>query len=301
VKDELARVLGEARYPERSDLHAYFDRIVEQDQVEAEEGLPEEKRLVGQFVRVAQQLMARPAQAGAGRAIYVDPHVIALHTAKAIARTKHGIQERIVKALVKVRVVSAEQPGRMLSFLLGQGSLSFHACLEEAVDLTTWTTGESVELVGVDRGALSQEILERFAKRDIGLTVWSEDRPPMRRSLAVVKSSAFHDAEYETVRRADGRKVNCLKTRVADVPDMVINSEGYRCRTIVVEDVHSRHRIGIHAVGKPTGAMSPSQVLAFMRGKQWVEEDIKQGRAWGSDAFCGGKIFRSLRQQRFPK
>jgi hypothetical protein len=298
VEDEFARTLGEARYPQSSDLHAYFDRIVERDQAQAEQGVPEEERLVGRFVRQAQQVLARTIQPGAGRAIYLDPHVIALYTAKPIARTKHGIQQRVVKALVKLRVVSANQPGRPLAFLLGQGDLSFHACLEEAVDLTAWTTGEPVELVGVDRGALSQAILERFTERDIGLMVWSEDTPTLRRSLASVKRATFHDAEYETMRRADGCKVRRLKTRVADVPDMLINSQGYRCRTIVVEDVRSRHRIGIHAVGQPTRPLSACQILAFLRGKQWVEEDIKQGIAWGSDAFCGGEILPALRRAR---
>jgi hypothetical protein len=228
VEDEFARTLGEARYPQSSDLHAYFDRIVERDQAQAEQGVPEEERLVGRFVRQAQQVLARTIQPGAGRAIYLDPHVIALYTAKPIARTKHGIQQRVVKALVKLRVVSANQPGRPLAFLLGQGDLS----------------------------------------------------------------------EYETIRRADGCKVRRLKTRVADVPDMLINSQGYRCRTIVVEDVRSRHRIGIHAVGQPTRPLSACQILAFLRGKQWVEEDIKQGIAWGSDAFCGGEILPALRRAR---
>ena len=298
VEDEFARVLGEVRYPQSSDLHAYFDRIVVQDRVQAKQGVPEAERLVERFVRQAQQALAQAAPPGVGRAIYVDPHVIALYTAHPIARTKHGTQQRVVKALVKLRVVSANQPGRPLVFQLGQGDLSFHAVLEAAVDLTTWTTGEAVTLVGIDRGALSQAVLKRFAARDIGLTVWSEDTPTMRGALAAVERSAFQDAEYETVRRADGRKVNRLKTRVADVPDMRINSQGYRCRTVVVEDVQSGHRSGIHTVGQPTHQMSARQILAFMRGKQWAEEDIKQGIAWGSDAFCGGKIVPTLRRER---
>lgn len=298
VEDEFARALGENRYPQSSDLHAYFDHIVAQDQAQAEQGLPEEERLVGQFVRQAQQVLARAAQPEAGRAIYIDPHVIALYTAKPIARTRHGIQQRIVRALVKLRVVSADPPGRPLAFLLGQGDLSFHACLEQAVDWTAKMTGEPVELVGVDRGALSQKALERFAARDIGLLVWSDDTPVMRRSLAAVEPAAFQDAEYETVRRAGKCKTRRLKTRVADVPEMVINSQDYRCRTIVLEDVRSGHGIGIHVVGQPTRSMSAHQILAFMRNKQWVEEDIKQGIAWGSDAFCGGEIYSCLRRER---
>jgi hypothetical protein len=228
----------------------------------------------------------------------VDPHVVALSTEKPIAQTRHGVQKRIVKALVKLRVVGAEAPGRPLTFLWGQGDVSFPASLEEAVDLTTWVTGAGVEWVGVDRGASSQAVLERFAERGIGLTVWSEDTPTLRAALAEVERAAFHDAEYETVRRGDGRLVRRLKTRVADVPEMVINRPGYRCRTIVVEEVGSGHRVGIHAVGAPIQSKSAEQILAFMRGKQWVEEDIKQGIAWGSDAFCGGEVRSVLRRER---
>lgn len=297
VEDEFALILGEPRYPQRSDLHAYCDRIVAQDQAQAEKGLPEEKRLVGQFVAQALKQMGSTALPGAARAIYIDPHVIALHTKKAIARTKHGTQKRIVKALVRVQVVSANQPERALAFKLGQGNLSFRECLEQMVDLTTWISGEPVELVGVDRGALSQAILQLFEKRQIGLMVWSKDTPTMRRELAKVQKEALHDGEYELQRCADGRKVQRLRTRLADVPNMLINSDGYCCRTIVVEDVRSQRRIGIHAVGKPTLGMSPKQILAFMRGKQWVEENIKQGIAWSTDDFCGGQIVPNLRRK----
>lgn len=298
VEDEFARMLGETRYPQRSDLHAYLDRIVEQDQAQMEQGVPEPDRRVEQFLRQAQQGLAQAAPAGAGRALYVDPHVVALSTAKPVARTKHGVSQRVVKALVKLRVASADAPGRPLAFLLGQGDQSFHARLEEAVDRTAGATGQAVELVGVDRGALSQAVLERFAQRGIGLTVWSEDTPTMREGMAAVERSAFQDAEYETVRRADGKRVQRLKTRVAEAPDLVINRQGYRCRTIVVEEVSSKRRMGIHAVGAPTATMTAREILDFMRGKQWIEEEIKQGIAWGSDAFCGGKIAPVLRRER---
>jgi hypothetical protein len=298
VADEFARMLGETRYPQRSDWHAYLDRIVAQDQTQAQQGVAEPERRVGQFVRQAQQGLAHAAPAGAGRALYVDPHVVALSTAKPIARTKHGVSQRVVKAVVKLRVVSAEPPGRPLVFLLEPGDQSFHATLEKAVDRTMEATGQAVELVGVDRGALSQEVLERFAQRGLGLTVWSEDTPTLRAGLAAVARTAFQDAEYETVRRADGKRVRRLKTRVAEVPDLVINSHGYRCRTMVVEEVSSGRRMGLHTVGKPTEGMTARQILDFMRGKQWVEEDFKQGIAWGSDAFCGGEMAPVLRRQR---
>jgi hypothetical protein len=298
VEDEFARILGVARYPQRSDLHAYFDRIIAVDQQQADEGIVEEERIIGKFVGLAQQQLATIAAPGVGRAIYVDPHVMALHSKKPIARTKHGTQKRVVKALVRVQVVSANQLGRALTFKLGQANFSFHQSLEEMVDLTSWVTGESVELVGVDRGALSKAILSQFRKREIGLVVWSKDSPTIKQALALVPKDKFIDAEYETVRRADGLKVQRLKTRVADVPEMVINKDGDTCRTIVVEDVRNRKRIGIHAVGQTTVKMSARQLLRFMRGKQWVEEDIKQSIAWGGDAFCGGQIKNRLRRER---
>ncbi len=74
--------------------------------------------------------------------------------------------------------VSAKQPGRLLAFELGQGDLSFRANLEKIVDLTSWTTGEAVEVVGIDRGGLSQNVLERFEERGIGLLVWSNNTSP---------------------------------------------------------------------------------------------------------------------------
>ena len=298
VEDEFAATLGAKRYPKRSDLHAYLDRIVARDQAEAEAGVPEGERTVARFMRESQAALAQAAGAGAGRAIYLDAHTIALYTAKPVSETKHGVWNRVVKALVKVRTVSATLLGRALSFTLEQGDVSLVSQVEAAIERVEWATGERVEMVGVDRGALSQEVLETFEGSDTGLVVWADNTATLRRAVAAVPKSAFMDGEYETVRRPDGKKVRRLKTRLADVPQMGINRQGYRCRTVVVEDVRNGHRAAFHAVGRPTEGQSAKELLAFLRGKQWVEKEFKQGRAWGSDAFCGGEISPQLRRER---
>ena len=107
VEDEFAAMLGVERYPKRSDLHAYLDRIVERDQADAEAGVPEAERTVARFTRESQRALAQAAGPGAGEEVYLDAHTIALHTGKPVAKTKHGIWKRVVKALVKMRTVSA--------------------------------------------------------------------------------------------------------------------------------------------------------------------------------------------------
>ncbi|MBC8449332.1 MAG: hypothetical protein H8D78_16410 [Chloroflexi bacterium] len=82
------------------------------------------------------------------------------------------------------------------------------------------------------------------------------------------------------------------------MPKTEINRRGYRCRTVVVEDVRNGHRAAFHAVGRPTEGQSAKELLAFLRGKQWAEEEFKQGRTWGSDAFCGGEITPQLRREK---
>jgi len=298
VEDEFAAMLGAERYPKRSDLHAYLDRIVERDQAEAEAGVPEAERMVARFTQESQRALAQAAGPGAGEEVYLDAHTIALHTGKPVAKTKHGTWDRVVKALVKMRTVSATQPGRALTFTLEQGDVSLVSQVEAAIERVEWATGERVEMVGVDRGALSQEVLEAFNGSDTGLAVWADDTTVLRRAVAAVPRSAFVDGEYETIRRPDGKKVQRLKTRLADVAEMVINSRGYCCRTVVVEDTRDGHRAAFHAVGKPADQQSAKELLAFLRGKQWAEEDFKQGRAWGSDAFCGGEITPQLRREK---
>jgi len=222
---------------------------------------------------------------------------IALHTGKSVAKTKHGIWNRVVKALVKMRTVSATQPGRALTFTLEQGDVSLVSQVEAAIERVEWATGERVEMVGVDRGALSQEVLEAFAGSDTGLAVWADDTTVLRRAVAAVPRGAFVDGEYETIRRPDGKKVRRLKTRLADVPQMAIDSRGYRCRTVVVEDTRNGHRAAFHVVGKPADRQSAKELLAFLRGKQWAEEDFKQGRPGArtpsaearSPRSCGGR------------
>jgi hypothetical protein len=226
--------------------------------------------------------------------VYVDSHVIPLYTDKAVAQTKHGIWQRVVKALVKVCAVSATVLGRVLHVSLGQGDTALGSQLETVVSQVEQATGQPVELVGVDRGALSQEVLETFDRRGTGLVVWADDTPTVRQVVAEAPQSAFVAGEYATVRRADGQEVRRLKTRVADLPAPVINGRGYRCRTVVVEDVRSGHRAAFHAVGQPAADRTARSLLTFLRGKQGVEEEFKQGRAWGSDAFCGGAITSEL-------
>lgn len=298
VEDEFAAILGADRYPKRSDLHAYLDRIVAHDQAEAEAGMPEAERIVARFTRESQAALAQAARPGAGKEVYLDTHTLALHTGKPVAKAKHGVWNRVVKALVKIRTVSATQPGRPLTFTLEQGEVSLLGQVETAIERVKWATGERVEMVGVDRGALSQELLEAFADSDTGLVVWADETTTLRRAVAAVPRSAFVDGEYETIRRADGKKVRRLKTRLADVPEMEINRQGYRCRTVVVEDVRNGHRAVFHAVGKPAQRQSAKALLTFLRGKQWAEEEFRQGRAWGSDAFCGGEIHSQLRREK---
>ncbi|MBI4334887.1 MAG: hypothetical protein HY673_26830, partial [Chloroflexi bacterium] len=121
----------------------------------------------------------------------------------------------------------------------------------------------------MDRGALSQEVLERFEANGIGLAVWADDTPTLHRQLAQLPREAFGQGEYETVRGPCGRKVKRLKNRLADVADMAINATGYRCRTVVVEDVKTGHRVGIHVVGPAARTWSARSIVTFMRGKQW--------------------------------
>ena len=295
VPDEFAAVLGAARYPQRSDLHAYLDRIVARDQAEAQG--PEPERIVGRFLEASQTALAQAAGPGAGQAVYVDAHTIALYTAQPVAQTKHGVWQRVVKALVQVRAVSATAAGRSLRVTVGPGDTQLGAQLESTVAAVEQATGEPVLLVGVDRGALSQDILEAFERRGTGLVVWADDTPLLRQALAAVPAPAFVDGEYTTTRRADGQRVRRLKTRLADQPGLVINTRGYACRTVVVEDVRTPHRAAFHVVGAPTTSKTARELLAFLRGKQRVAEEFKPGRAWGSDAFCGGAITAHLRRE----
>lgn len=60
--------------------------------------------------------------------------------------------------LPEVRTVSAFSQGRPLAFSLEPGDSSLHEQLDAAVELTSLATGEPVEMVGMDRGGLSQSL-----------------------------------------------------------------------------------------------------------------------------------------------
>jgi hypothetical protein len=288
-------------------MHLYLDQIVAADEAQVESGAPPAKRPIERFVREARTHLAQVGGDSVGQRIYADVHVIGLRTSKAIGQSKHGVQARIVRALVKIRTCSAggdessaahEQIGRPLTFSLHPGGETLVEHVLEAVKLTEKTTGEAVEWVGADRGALSQAILEAFSARQTGLTIWGDNTPKVRQAVDSLPRDQFVDWQYERVRRADGKMVSRLHRRLADVPQMVINEHGFACRTVVVEDVQTGHRAPIHVVGQPLQTVSAQDIASFMLHKQFIEEGFKQDRRWGSDAFCGGAVHKELLREK---
>lgn len=307
VEDEFAVMLGCAGYPGWRDMHLYLDQIVAADEAQVESGAPPAKRPIERFVREARTHLAQAGGDSVGQRIYADVHVIGLRTSKAIGQSKHGVQARIVRALVKIRTCSAggdessaahEQVGRPLTFSLHPGGETLVEHVLEAVKLTEKTTGEAVEWVGADRGALSQAILQAFSARQTGLTIWGDNTPKVRQAVDALPRDQFVDWQYERVRRADGKMISRLHRRLADVPHMVINERGFACRTVVVEDVQTGHRAPIHVVGQPLQTVSAQDIASFMLHKQFIEEGFKQDRGWGSDAFCGGAVRKELLREK---
>ena len=63
--------------------------------------------MVACFTRESQAALAQAAEPRARKEIYLDTHTIAVHTEKPVAQTKHSLWNRVVKALVKIRTISA--------------------------------------------------------------------------------------------------------------------------------------------------------------------------------------------------
>jgi hypothetical protein len=297
VPDEWAAVLGVSAYPKRSELQAHLEQIVQRDQDQVEARVPGYRRLIEGFTRLARKGLALAGGRGVGQAIYLDTHILKLYPHAEIDKTKNASMAHPVKAILKLRAVSARRPGRPLLFTYEQASTAFIGLVHEAILAVETATGEAVKLVGADRGALSWELLDSFEGGPCGYVVWADDTPTVRQAAADIPLSQFVDAEFETVRRADGRKVKQVKTQVANVSRMTVNAEGNAYCAVVVRDVRTEHRAVLFAVGQPAHRLSATALLEFMRGKQWVEEDFKKGKRQGADAFCGGDIVPHLRRE----
>jgi hypothetical protein len=297
VADEFARALGVSAYPKRSELQAHLDEIVQRDQAQVEARVPGYRRLMDGFTRLARKVLALAGGSGVGQAIYLDTHILKLYPDAEIDKTKNASMAHPVKAILKLRAVSAKCAGRPLLFTYEQAATAFTGLVHEAIRAVEAATGAPVKLVGADRGALSWELLDSFEGGACGYVVWADDTPTVRQAAADLPLTDFVDAEFETVRRADGRQVEQLKTQVAKVSQMKVNAEGKTYRAVVVRDVRTEHRAVLFAVGQPARRLSATALLEFMRGKQWVEEDFKQGKRQGADAFCGGDIAPELRRE----
>jgi hypothetical protein len=227
----------------------------------------------------------------------LDLHIIKLFPAAAIDQTKNAAMAQPMKALLKLRAVSARRAGRPLLFTYEQGATAFTGLVHEAIRAVETATGEPVKLVGADRGALSWELLDSFEGGACGYVIWADDTVTVRQAAADLPLARFVDAEFETVRRPDARPVKHVKTQVANVPHLTVNADGKTYRAVVVRDVRTEHRAVLFAVGQPAHRLAATALLEFMRGKQWVEEDFKKGKRHGADAFCGGDIVPTLRRE----
>ena len=297
VSDEFALALGVRAYPQRSELQGHLEQIVQRDQDQVEARVPGYRRLIEGFTRLARKVLALAGGPGVGQAVYLDTHILKLFPAAAIDKTKNAAMAQPVKALLKLRAVSARRAGRPLLFTYEPAATAFTGLVHEALRAVETATGEAVKLVGADRGALSWDLLDSFEGGACGYVVWADDTATVRQAAAGVPLTQFVDAEFETVRRADGRRVKQLKTQVSNVPQMQVNADGKTYRAVVVRDVRTEHRAVLFAVGQAAQRLSAPALLEFMRGKQWVEEDFKKGKRQGADAFCGGDIVPVLRRE----
>jgi hypothetical protein len=278
VVDEFALALGVGAYPKGSELQSHLDEIVQCDQDQVDARVPGYRRLIEGFTRLARKGLALAGGPGVGQVIYLDTHIVKLYSAADIDRTKNASMAHPVKAILKLRAVSAQRGGWPVLFTYEQASTAFIGLVHEAIRAVEAATGKPVKLVGADRGALSWELLDSFEGGACGYVVWADDTPTVRQAAADLPLSDFVDAEFETVRRAEGRKTQRVKTQVANVPRMKVNADGKTYRAVVVRDVRTEHRAVLFAVGQPAHRLSATALLEFMRGKQWVEEDFKQGK-----------------------
>ena len=257
--------------------------------------MPGYRRLIEGFTRLARKVLALAGGSGVGQAIYLDTHILKLYPGAEIDKTKNASMAHPVKALLKLRAVSARRGGRPLLFTYEQASTAFIGLVHEAIRAVEDATDEPVKLVGADRGAL-WELLDSFEGGACGYVVWADDTTTVHQAAADLPLTQFVDAEFETVRRTEGRKTQRVKTQVANVPRMAVNADGKTYRAVVVRDARTEHRAVLFAVGQPAHRLSATALLEFMRGKQWVEEDFKKGKRQGADAFCGGDIVPQLRR-----
>ncbi|MEK6588270.1 MAG: hypothetical protein AABY97_05455, partial [Chloroflexota bacterium] len=162
VSDEFAMALGVSAYPKRSELQSHLEEIVQRDQDQVEARVPGYRRLIEGFTRLARKVLALAGGPGVGQALYLDTHILRLFSHAEIDKTKNAAMAQPVKAILKLRAVSARRAGRPLLFTYEQAATAFSGLVHEAIRAVETATGEPATLVGADRGALSWELLDSF-------------------------------------------------------------------------------------------------------------------------------------------
>jgi hypothetical protein len=128
VADEFARALGVRAYPKRSELQSHLEQIVQRDQDQVEARVPGYRRLIEGFTRLARKVLALAGGPGAGQAIYLDTHTlrVKLYPDAEIDKTKNAAMAQPVKAILKLRAVSARRAGRPLLFTYEASLVGVH-------------------------------------------------------------------------------------------------------------------------------------------------------------------------------
>jgi hypothetical protein len=78
--------------------------------------MPGYRRLMEGFTRLARKVLALAGGPSVGQAIYLDTHIVKLYSAADIDRTKNASMAHPVKAILKLRAVSAQRGGRPVLF-----------------------------------------------------------------------------------------------------------------------------------------------------------------------------------------
>jgi hypothetical protein len=243
--------------------------------------------------------VAHRAQRGLirGQAIYLDDYINAIYRQEPIAKSKHGVWNRIVKSFRR-HIALDEETGHVVTCPLGRSDVTPLAVLQQVVSiirggLDRAGLGQELELVIVDRWWSVKPVIRwLWGEEKMKMLTWGKDIKSIREALAKVSEEELK--KYPVTVKVTDEVTGQVEEKVAGYrldTDLSIAELDQSVRGVVEWDGHpdSPKRVRL-VVGLKPEEMETQAVVDRLRFRQRVEILLKQvQRRLNWSAFGGGK------------
>ncbi|MCP4286091.1 MAG: hypothetical protein GY792_16850 [Gammaproteobacteria bacterium] len=232
-----------------------------------------------------------------GRGIYLDDYINAVYRQEPIAKSKHGVWNRVVKSFRR-HVALDKETGHVITCPVGSSDVTSLTVLQQVVSiirggLERAALGQSLELVIVDRWWSVKPVIRWVQEqKDLTMLTWAKDTKSIQEALDQI--SAEELKEHPVILKVTDEATGQVEEKGAGYrldTDLTIAELAQPVRSVVdwAGDPDSPKRVRL-VVGLEPEELDTQTVVDDLRFRQRVEILLKQvQRRLNWSAFGGGQ------------